>query len=244
MAYYRLAGASVLGIGIVVAAVWAQTPSGNAPQAPARPPDMEKVERLLTVRRDYQLALEQLRAYYVKVGDIERAKWAEEELIQYHRVQKHAFVLDLDVPPPRLKASSNIPEANELFKQAMGYKDKGWMGNDYLDNQRRAELVLQQILTSYPESSKIGEVAYQLGDLYESKAYRDYRRAAMYFERSFQWNPNTQSDARLRAARIYDKHLSERSRAMELYREVTTHEHDPKRIAEAEKRMSELSAKK
>ena len=66
----------------------------------------------------------------------------------------------------------------------------------------------------------------------------------MYFERSFQWNPNTQSDARLRAARIYDKHLSERSRAMELYREVTTHEHDPKRIAEAEKRMSELSAKK
>jgi tetratricopeptide (TPR) repeat protein len=230
-------------------AVHAQSP-GTAPPAATRQspgkvtPDLEKVERLLAARRDYQQALERLREQYVKQGDIERAKWAEEELIQYHRIQKHAFVLDLDVPPPGLKASVNIPEANELFKQAMGYKDKGWMGNDYLDNQRRAELLFQQILTMYPESNKIGEVAYQLGDLYENKLYRDYRRAALYFERCVQWNPNTQSDARLRAARLYDKYLSERTRAMELYREVTTHEIDPKRTAEAEKRMAEISGKK
>ncbi|PYO96160.1 MAG: hypothetical protein DMD60_11390, partial [Gemmatimonadetes bacterium] len=140
--------------------------------------------------------------------------------------------------------ATNIPEANKLFKEAMSYKDKGWRSDDYLDNQRRAELVLQQILTMYPESNKIGEVAYQLGDLYEGKAYKDYRRAALYFERSFQWNPNTQSDGRLRAARLYDKYLSERSRAMELYREVTTVEVDPKRVAEAEKRMAEISGKK
>jgi tetratricopeptide (TPR) repeat protein len=205
---------------------------------------MPKVERVMAARRDYQLALERLRTHYIDAGDVERAKWAEDELIQFHRIQKHAFLLDLDVPPPVLKASTNIPKANELFKQAMSYKDKGWSGNDYLDNQRRAELVLQQILTLYPESNRIGEVAYQLGDIYESKVYQDYRRAALYFERSYQWNPNTQSDGRLRAARLYDKRLSERSHAMEIYREITTHETDPKRIAEAEKRMAELSAKK
>ncbi len=51
-------------------------------------------------------------------------------------------------------------------------------------------------------------------------------------------------DARLRAARLYDKQLMDRNRAAELYREVTTHETDAKRIAEAEKRLVELSGKK
>jgi len=37
----------------------------------------------------------------------------------------------------------------------MTYKDKGW-GNDYLDNQRRAELLFQQLLSTYPQSDKIG----------------------------------------------------------------------------------------
>jgi TolA-binding protein len=208
------------------------------------PADIPKVERVLAARREYQAALEQLRTHYITTGDVERAKWAEDELIQYHRIAKQAYILDLDVPPPGLRASDNIPEANDLYKRAMAYKDKGWGGNDYIDNQRRAELLFQQILSSYPQSDKIDDAAYQLGDLYESRAYRQYHRAAMYFERCFQWNNNTQFDARLRAARLYDKYLQERKRAMELYQEVLTHETDPKREAEAKKRIAELSAKK
>lgn len=249
MAYGRFLGAVFVGTVVLLGSVRAQspatTPANGAQQRPAKAtPDFDKVERVMAARRDYQLALERLRLHYIDAGDIERAKWVEEELVHFHRIPKRAYILDLDVPPPTLKASTNIPEANKLFKQAMSYKGKGWSGNDYLDNQRRAELLFQQILTMYPESDKIGEVAYQLGDIYESKVYQDYRRAALYFERSYQWNPNTQSDGRLRAARLYDKYLSERSHAMEIYREVVTHETDPKRIAEAEKRMAELSQKK
>jgi tetratricopeptide (TPR) repeat protein len=197
---------------------------------------------LLAARREYQLALQQLRRHYIDAGDIERARWAEDELLQFHRIPKHAFILDLDVPGPGLKASQNIKDANELFTQAIHYKDHGW-STDLLDNQRRAEVLLQRILTEYPESNRIGDVAYQLGDLYEGKLYQDYRRAAVYFERAFQWNPNTQSDARLRAARLYDR-LAERTRAMELYREVMNTEIDEKRIAEAKKRMADMSNKK
>jgi hypothetical protein len=195
----------------------------------------------LAARRDYQTALEQLRAYYLAVGDVEKARWAEEELLQFHRILKQAFRLELDVPPPSLQAAYNVPEANELYKRALTYKDKGW-GVEYVDNQRRAEILLQQILTLHPQSDKIDDAAYQLGDLYEGKAYKQYRRAALYYERCFQWNPNTQFDARLRAARLYDKVLSERSRAIELYREITTHETDPKHIQEAQKRLAELTA--
>jgi len=230
---------------VTVAAVFAQVPDPAAPVGGPRPAasanDIELVERVLAGRREYQRSLEQLRAHYLAIGDVERARWAEDELRQFHRINKHAYRLELDVPPPTLQAAQNIPEANELYRRALTYKDKGW-GNDYLDNQRRAEIVLQQLLTSYPQSDKIAAAAYQLGDLYEGKVYKQYRRAAQYFERCFQWNPNTQFDARLRAARIYDRQLMERGRAVELYREVSSHETDPKQLQEARKRLVEMSA--
>lgn len=219
----------------------AQSPPPAGAKAPVTPrSDLELVERLLAARRDYQGTLEQLRAHYQANGDVEKMRWAEDELRQYHRMSKNAYSLELDVPPPTLQASQNIPEANELYRRALTYKDKGW-GNDYTDNQRRAEILLQQLLTNYPQSDKIGDAAYQLGDLYESRAYKQYRRSAQYYERAFQWNPNTNSDARLRAARLYDKQLMERSKALELYREVTARETDPKRLQEAQKRMADLS---
>lgn len=203
--------------------------------------DIEMVERLLAARREYQTSLEQLRAHYLSVGDSEKARWAEDELRGYHRLLKNPYRLELDVPPPTLQAAYHVAEANELYRRAMTYKDKGW-GNDYVDNQRRAEILFQQILTSYPQSDMIDDAAFQLGDMYEGKAYRQYRRAAMYYERCFQWNPNTQYDARLRAARLYDHQLNERTKALELYRLVTTHETDPKQIQEAQKRLADLGA--
>src|SRR5262249_29144299 len=144
-----------------------------ATRSPGNRTDMEMVERLLAARRDYQTTLEQLRTYYQSTGDLEKMRWAEEELRHYHRVPKQAFNLELDVPPPTLQASQNIYEANELYRRAMTYKDKGW-GNDYIDNQRRAEILFQQLLTTYPQSNKISDAAYQLGDLYEGRAYKQY----------------------------------------------------------------------
>jgi hypothetical protein len=234
-------GRSTASLVITLAAVcvfYAQPPSPSTPSS-----DLEYVEKLLVARRDYQKALEQLRAHYLKVADIERARWAEDELLQFHRIPKNAFRLDLDVPPPNLRATANIPEANQLYMAAMEYKGRGW-GTDYLDNQRRAELLLQEILTKFPESNRISDVAYQLGDIYESRAYRQYRRAALYFERCVQWNPtNTSHDARLRAARLYDRNLQERGDAIRIYNEIMQHETEPARLNEAKKRLGELSAR-
>src|SRR5205814_1336319 len=65
--------------------------------------DIPLVERLLAARKEYQLTLEALRKHYISVGDVPRARWAEDELLQYHRMSRQAFSLDLDVPPPTLK---------------------------------------------------------------------------------------------------------------------------------------------
>lgn len=212
------------------------------PSNPGRTNDIEFVERVLVGRRDYQKALENLRLHYIQAGDLERTKWAEEELRQYHRIPKFAYRLELDVPPPNLSGNINVPEANKLYVRAMQYKDKGW-NTDYVDNQRRAEILFQELLTKYPQSDKISDTAFMLGDIYESKAYKHYRRAAQYYERCYQWNPRTQHEARIRAARIYDRQINERARAIELYREVTTHETNPQRIQEATRRLTDLSVR-
>lgn len=242
MSYRRLAPGVILLALVAVSWPSAQSPPPTGPKGPGGP-DLELVEKVLAARREYQKSLENLRLHYLKAGDLERAKWAEEELRGYHRIPKHAFILDLDVPPPNLIGNTNVPEANKLYMAAMSYKDKGW-GTDYIDNQRRAEILLQKLLSEYPQSDKISDAAYMLGDIYESKAYKQFRRAAAYYERCFQWNPKTQFDARIRAARLYDKQLNERASAIKLYREVTTHETDSKRYQEATKRLAELSGTK
>ena len=231
----------------LVLAVWAAaeadpTPADKGKKTGAKS-DVEIVERLLAARKEYQVTMETLRAHYIGAGDIEKARWAEEELVQFHRIAKHPFCLQLDVPPPTLRGEYNITEANELFRQALKYKGHGF-GQDFADNQHRAELLFQQLLTNYPQSDKISDTAYMLGDIYESKVFHQNERAAVYFERCFQWNPKTHFDARLRAARLYERYQSERNHAIEIYKEITTHETDPKRVEEAQRRLTDLSGKK
>ena len=212
---------------------------GFAPNNAPGGSEVSAVKRVIAARHEYQSSLEQLRSQYVTSGEGEKLKWVEEEVKQFHRVPKHAYVLDLDVPGPGLRAEQNIPAANELYRRALEYKDKG-MGNEFVDNQIRAELLLQQLISQYPTSNKNADAAYQLGDVYESRAFRQYRAPAVYFERSFQWNQNTHFDGRIRAARLYDKALSDRPRAVELYKAVLAYETDTAQIKEAQKRLGEL----
>ncbi len=229
----------LFGLVLVASVPFAQGPPAGEKNAG----DLELVQKLLLHRREYQKILEQLHVHYHQIQDKERARWAEEELKHFHRGPKHAFILALAVPPPNLNGNQNITEANKLFTWAMQFKDKGF-GLDYIDNQRRAELVLQEILTKYSNSDKISDVAFMLGDIYESKAYKQPYLAVEYYQRCYQWNSRTTYEARMRAARIYDKQLQNRTKAIELYREVTTHEIDPRRTQEAQKRIAELSGTK
>ncbi len=220
----------------------ADAPTKVVPK-PAAPSDSETVERVLAARKEYQASLVALYQYYEKSGDRGRMKWVEEELKTYHMMSKPSYRLDIsDVPPATLEAKTNIKEANTLYVEAMKYKDKG-TGTDYTLNQRRAEILLQEILQKHPTSDKIADVGYQLGDLYESKAFKQYDRAAAYFERSFQWRKGVRSDAIMRAAYIYDRLLNERTKAIELYREEIANDTEPVRLKEAEKRLADLTSR-
>jgi len=220
----------------------APTPKGNSTD---RVGEVELVEGVLKARKDYWNSLDKLRQHYVATNEIEKAKWVEDELKSFHRIQKYSYRLDVkDVPPPTLQPKQNVTDANNLFRRAVEYKNRG-SGDEFIDNQRRSEILLQAILEKYPECDKIAEAAYHLGDIYEH--YRpkpQYERAAAYYERSFQWNKASATDARLRAARIYDHHLMSVDKAKDLYKAVMNHDTNPARVQEAEKRLTELSARR
>ena len=217
-------------------------PGDNLP--PAATNDVQAVERCLAARKEYESSLKALYEHYAKAGDKQRLAWAERELMAYHLVWKPSYNLDVkDVPPPTLEARVNVREANELYKTAMEYKGKG-LGDDYVLNMRRSELLLREVLEKYPNSDKIGDVAYQLADIYEGRAYKQYDRAAKYYERSFQWVKGSRTDARLRAATLYDRQLNERTKAVDLYRAVVEHDTNPEHIKQAEKRVGELTGRK
>ena len=205
--------------------------------------DTDLVKKINAARKEYQQSLVAAYKHYEKAGDSERLKWAEDELKQFHMMNKPSYRLDIDdVPAASLEAKENIKEANEIFVEAMKYKDRG-TGNEFTLNQKRAELLLREILERHKTSDKIADVAYQLGELYEGKAFKQFDRAAVYYERAFQWRKGTRTDARLRAATLYDRVLNERTKAIELYREQIANDTDAERIKLAEKRLSELTTR-
>jgi tetratricopeptide (TPR) repeat protein len=217
--------------------------AGN-PTAPSASVDSElrQVERVLAARREYVAALRDLLQHYRTVGDRRKEQWVEEEMRGFYRGAHPVYRLELDLPSPGLRPSRDVKEANELFRRAMSYKDKG-IGPEYQDNQRRAEVLLQELLTSFPDSTRIAEAAYELGELYEGRVFRQFERAAAYYERSLLWDPTSRSDARLRIARIYDRELRDRVRAIEWYRQVIEHDPSPSRRQEAQRRLNELNAR-
>lgn len=232
---------TVLALWFAVSTAMAQEKKNTAKSSDASD-ETELVEGVLKVRKEYQIKLAALYEHYMKVGDTERARWAEDELKSYHLMNKPSYRLDIsDVPPPTLEAKVNVKEANDLYKLAMQYKGKG-SGTEYTLNQRRAEILFQEILQKYPNCDKIADVAYELGDLYEGRAFKQYARAAAYFERAVQWRKGSRTDARSRAAVLYDRQLNERSKAIEMYRDVIANDTDQSRVTSAQKRLAELTS--
>src|SRR5262249_27413482 len=133
---------SVAGAGLILALATIVLSSNLAAQSKAPTPnpvaaEITAVKRVIAARREYQTSLEALRTTYAANSDPEKLRWAEDELKQFHHVPKPAYVLDLDVPGPGLRAEQNIPAANDLYRRAMEYKGRGF-GSDQLDNQIRS----------------------------------------------------------------------------------------------------------
>lgn len=201
--------------------------------------ERDLVQKVHEARRAYQSSLERLRSFYHYDSNQEKRSWVEKELTDYHMVVKNPYILEFDLPSRDLRPTKNITKANLIFRDAME-----WMNQPFTVDKRanyvRAELLLRRMIQDYPDSDKLFEACYYLGEIYSSKYYKQYRRAAAYYERVLDYQPNTSLNARVRAAYIHETELADRRRAIELYQEVLKRETNISHTREAKKRLDAL----
>jgi len=205
--------------------------------------EIDLVEQMATHRRAYRRSLELLVQHYTVAGNNKKLNWAEEELRSFDRMPRYRYIADASLMPENLQATERILKADELFLDAVDtQREAEPLG--ILKDQDLMRVALEkynELIRRYPTSDKIDDAAYKAADIYEY--FNDYETSLLYYQRAYQWDPNTPYPARFHAASIMDKRLHRRNEALELWQNALLHE--GKDYAEwkmyAEKRIKELS---
>ncbi len=206
--------------------------------------ETDLIEQMVVSRQAYQRGLELLIAFYEKTGNNMKLQWARKELGGFHSMPKYNYIIEANIVQPGAGPNASIPEADDLYYQAMQLKrEAGPLPVLKDENKLRLALTrFNDLIKSHPTSDKIDDAAFEAGDIYEH--FKDYSIALLYFKRTFEWDPNTAYAARFRAARILDWYLHRNSEALELYQEAIKTEGRLDRYREwkefAQKRVDEL----
>jgi len=200
------------------------------------------VEQVAVNRQAYRQGLELLVEYYTKMGNNMKLLWAKKELAAMNAMPQYNYIIEASVTGPNLKASTSIPEADYLYRDALQLEKEAKqfvvIKNENL--LRQALDKYNQLIRKHPSSDKIDDAAYRAGQIYEH--FKDYTIAVLYYQRAYQWDPDTIYPARSKAAFILDKRLHRRAEALKLYKEAVKKEtrfEDWKEFAE--KRIRELT---
>jgi tetratricopeptide (TPR) repeat protein len=219
-------------------------PAGEANQVAGSTDEVDLVEQVATYRRSYRRSLELLVTHYTVVGDNRKLKWAQEELTALDRMPQYRYIIDAQVMPADLKASTRIPAADELYLDAVETQRQAEPIGILKDEEllRVALAKYNSLIRQYPNSDKIDDAAYRAAGIYDY--FKDYEIALLYYQRAYQWDPDTPYPARFHAASILDKKLHRRGEALEAYQDAVLREGD--RYDEwkmyGERRIKELSS--
>jgi tetratricopeptide (TPR) repeat protein len=199
------------------------------------------VENVAASRLAYQQYLESLIAHYRKVGDNMKLRWAQDELKELNKIPQYNYIIEASVAGSDLKARDSISAANHLYGEGCDLEKVGRKPIAVDDNFMRLALDRYvQLMRQYPTSDKIDDAAFRAGGICEH--FKDYTIALMYYQRTYQWNPDTVYPARFKAAYILDTHLSRREEALELYQLALKKENLGKELtAFAKNRVDELT---
>ena len=145
-------------------------------------------------------------------------------------------------PTPNAQARDSIPKADELYRHARSLKDHASpLGITNREKMMEALLKFERLIKKYPESDKVDDAAYHIGEIYHI-TLNDHQRAVVYYLRAFQFDNSTPWPAAYRAAKLYDSELLDRDKALELYRQVVKHDRDKDNVKFAGNRIKALVA--
>ncbi|MHC4463739.1 MAG: tetratricopeptide repeat protein [Planctomycetota bacterium] len=179
------------------------------------------VEELVVNRQAYRQCLALLVEHYTKTGNNMKLRWANKELAALAAIPQYNYIVEAVTAGPNLRANTMIPEAEYMYMEAarLEKQAKGLLiiyNNDLL---RLALDKYNQLIKKHPTSDKIDDAAFKAGGIHEY--FGDYTIAALYYERVYQWDPDTLYPARFKAAYIWDKKLAiRRADALENYQET------------------------
>ncbi len=224
--------------------------SGRSQLIPARMKDVSVVEageadiieQMSINRLAYRQYLESLVAHYKKTGNNMKLKWAKDELKRLNKMPQYKYIIEASVAGPNLKAKSSITIADYMYDEAYRLEKRA-KRLIFIKNENLLRVTLDkynQLIRKHPSSDKIDDAAYRAGGICEY--FKDYKIALLYYQRAYQWDPDTIHPARFKAAYILDKYLHRRAEALELYQQAVKKRNlrmNYKRSAE--KRISELT---
>jgi len=200
------------------------------------------VEQVAINRQAYQRYIAVLMAHYESTGNNMKLGWAKDELKGLKQVPQYNYIIEAIIAGPNLKAGRSIAEAELVYMEALRLERQA---KKYvvLTNEEMLRLALDkynQLIKKYPTSDKIDDAAFKAGGIYEY--FKDYTIALLYYQRAYQWDPDTIHPARFKAAYILDRRLHRRAEALEVYQQALRKKDlNEKQREFAERRVKELT---
>ena len=178
------------------------------------------IEQLTNNRRAYHQSLELLVEHYTKTGNNMKLEWAKRELAALNSMPQYNYIVEASLAPANLRPTTSIPEADYIYMEATRLEKEAGKLLVVKDSEllRLALNKYNELIRKHPSSDKIDDAAFKAGCIYEH--FKDYTIALLYFQRAYQWEPNTIYPARFKAAYVLDKHLHRRAEALKLYQEA------------------------
>ncbi|MCK4753343.1 MAG: hypothetical protein KAS75_07845 [Planctomycetes bacterium] len=200
------------------------------------------VEQMAINRQAYRQGLESLIAHYNKAGNHMKLAWAENELKRLDKMPQYNYIIEAIVAGPGLKAKNSIAEAELKYLEASNIEKKArrliFLVNE--DLLRTALDKYNQLIKKHPSSDRIDDAAYRAAGIFEH--FKDYTLAILYYQRAYQWDPDTIHPARFKAAYLLDTQLRRRAEALEIYKEAVKDENlSEERREIVQRRIRELS---
>lgn len=212
---------------------------------PSNALETDIIEQMAINRQAYRQGILSLVQYYTDSGNNMKLEWAKKELAALDSMPQYNYIIEAGIAGPNLKATDVIPEADELYNEAVRLEKAG-KRLIVIKNNEKLRLALgkyNQVIRKHPTSDKIDDAAFKAAGLYEH--FKDYKIALVYYQRTYQWDKDTMHPARFKAAFILDKRMHRRAEALELYREAIQKEgayEKYKYLKEyAEKRIKEIT---
>jgi tetratricopeptide (TPR) repeat protein len=206
-----------------------------------RSTEVQLVEQMALHRNKYEQYLGLLYEFYDRQGNHLKASWVQKEAEYLKLAPRREYLVIAEVAGPDLRARESIADADVLYEEGMSLMKSG--AGLFVNKKKLYEAIdtFNELITNYPTSDKIDDAAFQIAEIY-NRWLGQYNRALLYYQRVWQWDPQTPLPGRFNVARIYDEVFHDRIKALDYYNQAINLESDyPENVVYAQNRIDAIN---